>query len=54
MLFKYFFNSLLNSGIYIAPSQYEVGFISLAHTEDLLDIAITKMDIALKDIFVHS
>lgn len=31
--FTPFFNGLLNQGIYIAPSAYEAGFMSLAHTE---------------------
>ena len=36
------FNKLINRGIYLAPSGYEVGFISLAHTEeDLADAAET-------------
>lgn len=32
--FKKFFWSMLNQGIYMAPSPYETGFISLAHTEE--------------------
>lgn len=31
--FKRFFHALLARGIYIAPSQFETGFISAAHTE---------------------
>ena len=50
--FKHFFNYLLNHGIYIAASQYEAGFISLAHTQEILDIAITQVDAALKDVVV--
>jgi glutamate-1-semialdehyde 2,1-aminomutase len=30
--FPEFFNSLLDNGIYIAPSAFEAGFMSLAHT----------------------
>jgi glutamate-1-semialdehyde 2,1-aminomutase len=37
--FSRFFHALLARGIYIAPSQFETGFISAAHTED--DIAQT-------------
>jgi glutamate-1-semialdehyde 2,1-aminomutase len=37
--FTHFFHALLARGIYIAPSQFETGFISSAHTED--DIAQT-------------
>ena len=52
--FKHFFNYLLNHGIYIAPSQFEAGFISMAHTIKILDITISQIDTALKDIFVHA
>jgi glutamate-1-semialdehyde 2,1-aminomutase len=31
--FSKFFSSLLKKGIYVAPSQFEAGFISLAHSE---------------------
>lgn len=37
--FKRFFWAALDAGVYFAPSQYEAGFISLAHAED--DIAKT-------------
>lgn len=36
-LFKKFFWGCLDKGIYIAPSPYETGFLSLAHTEADLD-----------------
>ena len=32
--FARFFNACLNNGVYFAPSQFETGFISLAHTEE--------------------
>jgi glutamate-1-semialdehyde 2,1-aminomutase len=41
--FARFFHALLTNGIYIAPSQFETGFISAAHTED--DIAQTAQAI---------
>ncbi len=37
--FKVFFRILLKEGVYIAPSQFETGFVSSAHTEE--DIALT-------------
>ena len=37
--FRRFFWAALEAGVYFAPSQYEAGFISLAHTEE--DIART-------------
>src|SRR5205085_1584674 len=39
-LFGKFFHAMLNEGIYLAPSQFEAGFISLAHTDELLDRTI--------------
>ena len=35
--FKDFFWHMLSRGVYLAPSQYEAGFISAAHSEDDLD-----------------
>ena len=37
--FKKFFHGLLAEGVYLAPSQFEAGFISTAHSE--ADIAHT-------------
>lgn len=39
-LFRKFFHGCLDRGVYIAPSPYETGFISLAHTEADLDDAL--------------
>ena len=35
--FKEFFWHMLSRGVYLAPSQYEAGFISAAHTDEDLD-----------------
>jgi glutamate-1-semialdehyde 2,1-aminomutase len=32
--FKRFFHGMLDAGVYLAPSQFEAGFISLAHSEE--------------------
>ena len=32
-----FFHSMLEEGVYLAPSQFEAGFIGVAHTNELLD-----------------
>ena len=32
-----FFHAMLEQGVYLAPSQFEAGFISIAHTDELLD-----------------
>jgi glutamate-1-semialdehyde 2,1-aminomutase len=49
-LFKKFFWGCLDKGIYIAPSPYETGFLSLAHTEADLDDTLTVFDDVLKAI----
>ena len=42
-----FFHALLAKGMYMAPSAYEVGFLSAAHTTDHTDQAIDWMDACL-------
>lgn len=34
--FKLLFETLLNKGIYLSPNAYEVGFVSLAHNDDII------------------
>ncbi|MCH7614084.1 MAG: glutamate-1-semialdehyde 2,1-aminomutase [Candidatus Marinimicrobia bacterium] len=46
--FNQFFHYLLDNGVYIAPSQYETGFISLAHQKEDLDNTVHIMSEALK------
>ena len=41
------FRALLDAGVYIAPSQFEVGFLSAAHTAADLDATIAAFDAAL-------
>ncbi len=36
-LFQRYFRGMLEEGIYIAPSAFEVGFISTTHSSDLVD-----------------
>jgi glutamate-1-semialdehyde 2,1-aminomutase len=35
-----FFHAMLDGGVYLAPSQFEAGFVSLAHTEADIDATI--------------
>jgi glutamate-1-semialdehyde 2,1-aminomutase len=35
-----FFHAMLDEGVYLAPSQFEAGFIGIAHTDELLDQTI--------------
>ena len=45
-LFKKFHRLMLNQGIYLAPSAYETGFVSAAHTNKELDQTINAASIA--------
>lgn len=40
--FARYFHGMLERGIYLAPSQFEAGFISLAHTEEQIRHTITS------------
>jgi len=42
-LFRSMYHDLLEHGIYLGPSGYEVGFISSAHSKEDLDIAAEKI-----------
>jgi glutamate-1-semialdehyde 2,1-aminomutase len=42
-----FFNAMLDQGIYIAPSQFEAAFVSLAHTEEELERTCEALRTAL-------
>ncbi len=39
-MFRRFFHAMLDKGIYLAPSAYEAGFISSAHTEEHISATI--------------
>ena len=36
-LYGRYFHAMLERGVYLAPSQFEAGFVSLAHTEEDID-----------------
>lgn len=45
--FKKLFLNLLQEGVYLAPNAYEVGFISMAHNDEILDESIQKIEYCL-------
>jgi glutamate-1-semialdehyde 2,1-aminomutase len=47
-LYGRFFHAMLNEGVYLAPSQFEAAFISLAHTDEILDRTVEAARKALK------
>ncbi len=38
--FGLFFNAMLKRNVYLAPSQYESGFMSLAHTDEIIEATV--------------
>ena len=53
-MFAKYFHGLFNKGIYIAPSQHEVGFISLCHDVKILDFTLSKIDEVFNEIMVSA
>jgi glutamate-1-semialdehyde 2,1-aminomutase len=43
-----FFQMLLERGVYFAPSQFEAGFVSLAHTEADIDATLAAAELAFR------
>lgn len=48
-LFKRYFAALLRQGVAIAPSAFEVGFVSAAHQQNQIDATVTAVDRALTE-----
>ena len=48
--FSKYFGLMLDSGVNLAPSQFEAGFISLAHSDEDLDRTIEAATFALRDL----
>jgi glutamate-1-semialdehyde 2,1-aminomutase len=46
--FRRFFHAMLEHGVYLAPSAYEAGFVSVAHTEADIQASITAAAEAFK------
>ncbi len=40
--FQRFYHGMLEAGVYLAPSAYEAGFVSMAHSDELIDRTITQ------------
>jgi glutamate-1-semialdehyde 2,1-aminomutase len=46
--FKKYFHGMLDAGVYLAPSQFESGFISTAHSEADIDQTVRAAEKVLK------
>jgi glutamate-1-semialdehyde 2,1-aminomutase len=42
--FNRFFHSMLDEGVYLAPSAFEAAFVSAAHDQAVLDATLTAAD----------
>jgi glutamate-1-semialdehyde 2,1-aminomutase len=45
-----YFHALLKRGVYIAPSQFEAGFVSLSHSKRDLDRTVAAAKSALSSL----
>jgi len=48
--FKRFFHAMLDQGIYLAPSAFEAGFVSSAHSDDDLDATLNIAEAVFKNL----
>jgi len=46
--FAKFFQKILGNGVYLAPSQFEAGFVSTLHSDEIIDTTISAVEKALK------
>jgi glutamate-1-semialdehyde 2,1-aminomutase len=46
--FKKFFHGMLRQGVYLAPSAFEAGFVSIAHSDDDIAATLSATEIAMK------
>jgi glutamate-1-semialdehyde 2,1-aminomutase len=48
--FKKFFHSMLRQGVYLAPSAFEAGFVSIAHSDDDIAATLAATETAMKSL----
>jgi glutamate-1-semialdehyde 2,1-aminomutase len=53
-LFKNFFHAMLAEGIYLAPSAFEAGFVSAAHTDEDINTTLQAVERVFKSLLVVS
>jgi glutamate-1-semialdehyde 2,1-aminomutase len=49
--FALYFGSMLEQGVYLAPSQFEAAFISTAHSGGDIEQTLSAMEVALEKAF---
>jgi glutamate-1-semialdehyde 2,1-aminomutase len=48
--FNQFYHGMLANGVYLAPASYEAGFVSAAHTKDIIEQTLLIADKVLADV----
>jgi glutamate-1-semialdehyde 2,1-aminomutase len=43
-LYARFFHGMIQNGVWLAPSQFEAGFISFAHTDQDMDRTLSALE----------
>lgn len=49
--FNRFFHTMLDHGVYLAPSQFEAGFLCTLHNDEIIDEVLEKTELALNEVF---
>jgi glutamate-1-semialdehyde 2,1-aminomutase len=49
-LFGRYFGMMLDRGVYLAPSQFEAAFVSLAHTDDDIEATVAIAETVFEDL----
>lgn len=53
-LFARFFQGMLQRGVYLAPSQFEAGFLSTAHTPEIVNTTLEALEATLLEMRQHA
>jgi len=48
--YQAYFWGMLDRGVYLAPSQFEAAFVSLAHTEADIDATVSAAEVVLAEL----
>jgi glutamate-1-semialdehyde 2,1-aminomutase len=51
-LYARFFHAMLDRGVYLAPSQFEAGFLSTAHSDEAIDRTIRAAEESISDVLL--
>jgi glutamate-1-semialdehyde 2,1-aminomutase len=49
-IYAKFFRKMLEQGVYLAPSQFEVAFMSTAHTDEDIEKTVEAAEVAFKEV----